>query len=469
MLLIGHVLDKLAELPAESVQCMVTSGPYWGLRDYSLPPVVWDDPGGCEHEWGDERLRSVQPISDKTGLHKDGRLTPITDKYRETLDSMTPPASQGQFCQLCGAWRGCLGLEPTPELYIQHMVEVFREARRVLRKDGTLWLNMGDSYARSGGTQGGSKRDLMHLEGKQKRMTKIPKGSGLKPKDLVGMPWRVALALQADGWWLRSDIIWSKPNPMPESVTDRPTSAHEHIFLLTKADRYFYDAEAAKQQLSSASIQRLQQDNFDNQKGGPKDYARTGQNKSRSPRRALVNLKGRMMPPQVGDDPAAYAALTGRNQRDVWTIATQPYPKAHFSTFPEEIPKRAILAGTSAKGCCPECGAAWERVVEKEFILQPDVSGDRGRRDAVGNKSMNHRKDGDTPRGSNKVSTIDWRSTCEHAGAPIPCTVLDPFAGSGTVGKVATELGREYILIEQSEEYVPMIKERTATTIGLGL
>jgi hypothetical protein len=163
------------------------------------------------------------------------------------------------------------------------------------------------------------------------------------------------------------------------------------------------------------------------------------------------------------------ATHAGRNQRNVWTIATQSYLKAHFATFPEEIPRRVILAGTSAKGCCGECGAPWERVVDREFVPQPDVIADRGMRNAPGNKLMDHRKDGDTPRGSSKTTTAGWRPTCEHRGDPVPCTVLDPFAGSGTVGKVATELGREYILIELSEEYIPMIEERTATTMGLGL
>ncbi|MBC8395049.1 MAG: site-specific DNA-methyltransferase, partial [Deltaproteobacteria bacterium] len=149
------------------------------------------------------------------------------------------------FCQLCGAWRGCLGLEPTPEFFIQHMVQVFREIRRVLRSDGTLWLNLGDSYAGGGRGFGyGGKQDT------NKGCEDVPRSivpDGLKPKDLCGIPWRVALALQNDGWWLRSDIIWHKPNPMPESVTDRPTKAHEYIFLLTKSAKYFYDADAIKE------------------------------------------------------------------------------------------------------------------------------------------------------------------------------------------------------------------------------
>ena len=175
---IGDVLDRLREMPEESVQCVVTSPPYWGLRDYGVI--------------------------------------------------------------------GQIGLEATPAEFLAKMVEVFREVRRVLRKDGTCWVNMGDSYTRNGGTEGGGNRKQMHLEGVQKRMCSIPDGCRLKAKDLVGMPWRMAFALQDDGWWLRQDIIWSKPNPMPESVTDRCTKAHEYLVWLTKSARYYFDRDAIR-------------------------------------------------------------------------------------------------------------------------------------------------------------------------------------------------------------------------------
>ena len=214
-ILTGHVLDRLRELPEESVQCCVTSPPYWGLRDYGTEPQVWGGEAGCGHEWGANVWAG--------------------EGY-----------SSGAFCRHCNAWRGHLGLEPTPELYVAHIVEIFREVRRVLRKDGTLWLNLGDCYAstppgckgvsESTGLHGGrvSKkyRDTLEKSVGQKRNTISP---GLKPKDLVGIPWRAAFALQADGWVLRQEIIWNKVNPMPESVKDRCTRAHEQIFMFSKA------------------------------------------------------------------------------------------------------------------------------------------------------------------------------------------------------------------------------------------
>ncbi|MCK5604731.1 hypothetical protein KAR91_22770, partial [Candidatus Pacearchaeota archaeon] len=220
-----------------------TSPPYWGLRDYGLPPQVWscgcdvDHSEGCEHEW----QPSLEPGGQGNG----------NSFRRDKKAGRKRGGHQPGFCQKCQAWRGSLGLEPTPELYIQHIVQVFREIWRVLRKDGTVWLNLGDSYAtgagKVGAAPGGGPRgeafkkhfgprtpgSLMAMNGvTQPNRMPIP---GLKPKDLCGIPWRVALALQADGWWLRSDIIWSKKNCMPESCVDRPTRSHEYIFLLTKS------------------------------------------------------------------------------------------------------------------------------------------------------------------------------------------------------------------------------------------
>lgn len=316
----GHVLDVLKGLPEESVNCVVTSPPYWGLRDYGLEPQIWDDLGDCEHEWGDDlihkKTRYDLGTSTQSGTNKDQMACNTYEHHH-------------QFCLKCNAWKGSLGLEPTPELYIQHMVQVFREVRRVMRKDGTCWLNLGDSYA----AQGISGRDIGYNErtgrGKiirQNRYKILP--PNLKPKDLCMIPARVALALQADGWWLRSDIVWAKPNPMPESVTDRPTRSHECIFLLTKDKRYFYDAEAIKEP-NSPDGRKVKEFR------GSKKYANGfGPNKA-----SMTPLRKHERWPEGG-----------RNKRSVWTIATQPFPEAHFATFPEEIPRICILAG------CPEGG-----------------------------------------------------------------------------------------------------------------
>ena len=298
-------------LEAETVQTCVTSPPYWGLREYA----------------GEQEI---------------------------------------------AGWDCALGLEPTPELYVEHMVEVFREVRRVLRPDGTLWLNLGDSYA--GGASGSNPSPSSGLgsgpNGASKHRDSVtfavrPAVRGIKPKDLVGIPWRVAFALQADGWYLRSDIIWSKSNPMPESVTDRPTKAHEYIFLLSKRARYYFGADAVREEWQQASIDR-----------------------QRSPLRAQSPEDGFVASSALNRE-APYEVKAGRNIRTVWNIATQPYAGAHFATFPEAIPERCIKAGSAP---------------------------------------------GDL--------------------------VLDPFNGTGTTGRVAQRLGRDYVGLDTSSEYLEMALER---------
>lgn len=260
-----------------------------------------------------------------------------------------------------------------------------------------------------------------------------------KPKDLVGVPWRVALALQADGWYLRRDIIWSKLNPMPESVTDRPSTAHEYLFLLTKAERYFYDADAVRKPLQDGSLARS-----DRGRSTTHKWADGG------PGRQTIAV----------ESPKAYEA--GRNLRSVWALATAPFPEAHFATFPPALPETCIKAGTSEKGSCPSCGAPWRRLVEKDFLPQADVSLARGLRGAPGQKPLDRTngKDG-YPRGTTASTTTGWRPTCACSPAePIPCTVLDPFNGAGTTGMVAARLGRSYVGIDLNQGYVEMARRR---------
>ena len=225
-LLHGHVLDVLREMPFESVNCVVTSPPYWSLRKYDCEPVVWGGDSGCEHQWGADI-----PGDPRGGSGPNG-------KEMYAGDGKSPYARQeprGNVCRLCGAWLGQYGLEPTPELYVEHTMMWLREVRRVLRKDGTLWLNLGDGYASgSSGHAGESQLDGGEPTGSRSLGRVKPPGNGLKAKDAILMPFRVALAAQADGWWVRSVIIWHKNNPMPESVKDRPTDAHEYIIRLEK-------------------------------------------------------------------------------------------------------------------------------------------------------------------------------------------------------------------------------------------
>ena len=391
----GNALERLREMPDESVHCVVTSPPYYGLRDYGLSGQVWGGEPYCEHEWSQERYQRCandgKPgAKQSTNNGSVGREEPIDHS----------------FCTRCGAWFGTLGLEPTLDLYVQHIVEVFREVRRVLRKDGTLWLNLGDAYAASPGQRG--QRGLGDSEKQNSNAASqvgIRQGdTGLKPKDLIGLPWRVAFALQADGWWLRSEIVWHKPNPMPESVRDRPTRAHEYVFLLTKSARYFYDADAIREPMAASSIGRISQESFWEQTGGEKDH-RNGVNPNRSARGALENLARRTPAgwnvnydesnqkghyPQKADKQRGHSRrhdgfndrwdsmskeeqqAMGANKRTVWSIATQGFPGAHFATFPEKLVEPCILAGTSERGVCAACGAPWVRLGSTR---QPDVLG----------------------------------------------------------------------------------------------
>lgn len=308
----GDALETLRELPDESVHCVVTSPPYWGLRDYGTGLWEGGDPE-CEH-----RVRENQNAAGTSTLGG-GKKT-------------VHHAAEGfkDECPRCGARRvdNQLGLEPTPELYVARMVDVFHEVRRVLADYGTLWLNLGDSYAR---TQEGNVQQTKNRTGQLAALT-YPKHSK---------------AGSSDGWYLRSDIIWSKPNPMPESVTDRPTKSHEYVFLLTKAPRYFFDQEAVREPYHYDSRNVLTreagQGSHENHRNGERNRW-PGIEKAHHAARASLIAHGHdeSEPMEINH--------VGRNVRSVWEIATQPYPEAHFATYPEELVRRCVLAG------CPEGG-----------------------------------------------------------------------------------------------------------------
>ncbi len=302
----GDCLDILPELEAGSVQTCVTSPPYWGLRDYDV----------------------------------DGQM----------------------------------GLENTPDEYVNQLVEVFREVRRVLRRDATVWLNLGDTYmgGRSGGA-GEKSRLTSDRNHKAARKAWEARGgnskrvaAGLKPKDLVGIPWRVALALQQDGWWLRSEIIWHKPSPMPESVQDRPTRAHEHIFLLSKSQKYYYDADAIKEPVTGNAHARGDGDNPKAMMAGPKD-----QERERNGEKTSIRF-GRGAGWRNKQNPSFSSVVSGlvddRNRRTVWNVAQEPFAGAHFATFPRKLIEPCILAGTPAGGVVldPFGGSGTTALVAKE-------------------------------------------------------------------------------------------------------
>jgi len=336
----------MADIADKSVDCCVTSPPYYGLRDYG------------------------------------------------TVDQ--------------------IGLEETPEAYVAKLVQAFREVKRVLQNDGTLWLNLGDSYW-GGKGQSGQAWSTEHLDrntiegsqhqisGKGETRPTDRKHSIIKPKDLIGIPWMVAFALRADGWYLRQDIIWNKPNPMPESVTDRCTKAHEYIFLLSKSQKYYYDAESIKTPIKDASIQRLLQD-IENQTGSERVPCKTNGNM-----KVVGELRKGYDHRGTGDKKLAHhsgnydedGSVIGNgmaNKKSVWTVTTKPFTDAHFATFPEKLIQPCILAG------CPEGGV-----------------------------------------------------------------VLDPFMGAGTTALVARKLNRNYIGFELNPAYIKIAEKRITDQIGLFL
>lgn len=374
----GDVRSSLQTLPGNGVDCVVTSPPYWGLRDYGLPPQVWDGEPSCEHRWGEDRATK---------------------------------------CSDCGAWRGQLGLEPSPELYVAHLVEVFRDVRRVLKPQGSIWVNLGDCYnAGTNAPRVASTNRVGYWGAAGSMGDRRVKAIGLKPKDLVGIPWRVALALQADGWYLRSDVIWAKPNPVPEGVRDRPVRAHEYLFLFSKESHYFYDAEAVREFDAGDAVDK-------------KTRAREA------------------------------AHRCGHAQRSVWSIPTQRYHQAHFATFPERLVEPCVLAGTSAAGCCPRCGRAWQRTACVRYA-------NPGNRTSNGPRSTErrHESPGFKKRLIRVIGDQVWQPGCDCGQHRVPATVLDPFAGSGTTLAVARRLGRRAIGIELNASYVDLARDRVRAT-----
>jgi DNA modification methylase len=314
-----------------------------------------------------------------------------------------------------------IGLEQTPDAYVAEMVSVFAEVRRVLRDDGTLWLNLGDSYNGSGGAGGD-----YGVGGFKEGQPKYPgrKVGTLKPKDLVGIPWRVAFALQADGWYLRQDIIWHKPNPMPESVTDRCTKSHEYVFLLSKSARYYFDNRAIAEPAKYAGDDR-----------GARGDKRRGT--------SMNSMSG--------------ATGETRNKRDVWEVATKPFSGAHFAVMPEALVEPCIKASIS-EHTCSKCGTQYERQVERAEIAERRLRENRigvipGRDKPSRMQSVNMEV--------RTATTVGWSAVCEcESPGDGTSLVLDPFTGSGTVAVVAMRHGCDFIGTELNADYAEIARKR---------
>lgn len=323
---------------------------------------------------------------------------------------------------------GQIGLEVSPDAYIANLVEVFRECKRILRDDGTLWVNIGDSYCGTGDK--GDLVDPKYADGRNGQKVALNKKiDGLKSKDLIGIPWMLAFALRADGWYLRQDIIWAKPNPLPESVKDRCTKSHEYIFLLSKSARYYYDNEAVKEPYASEAEP-------------PRDRSSEGYNDSFAGGRWSAGTRD-------------YYANGGRNKRDVWTVTTKPYKGAHYATFNPDLIKPCILAG-APETCCAKCGAPYVRVVNRVVGTSkpcPKTQDAHEARGGVGvpvgtvGKSGGGRIDGYS-------ETLGFQPTCTCNAGTSSGIVFDPFVGSGTTVATAIQLGRKGIGIDLSLTYL---------------
>ena len=389
-ILVGDVFGRLAQLPDESVHCVVTSPPYWGLRAYG----------------GEEKM---------------------------------------------------IGLEPTFEEHLDVLVRVFREVRRVLRPDGTLWLNYGDAYSGGGrGPAGGPMQNtnLGSLDGSLRSFSSCSV-TGLAAKQLLMMPARVALALQADGWWLRSEIVWAKKNPMPESVMDRPTSAHEKLYLLTKQKRYFYDSFAVRFPPTGGAHARRKDGETKPAKGSDTSDRRPGTWKEKPDKQRGHSRRHQGFNDRWDAMPRVRQQAMGANLRNVLNLATEGFPAAHFAVMPTRLVEPCIKAGTSEKGCCAVCGAPFERIVRKNHR-------NPGNRTTNGPRSVER---SDETAGFNRRleavhSSAGWQLSACDAGDPVPAVVLDPFAGAGTVGLVARRLGRAAILIELNVEFAALSLRR---------
>jgi len=381
-LLCGDCREVLPTLPAGSVHCCITSPPYWGLRDYGVA--------------------------------------------------------------------GQVGRETTPDGYIAALVRIFGDVRRVLRDDGTLWLNLGDCYAGYWGAKYAHKPFGANRTADASTPPNKPSfpfhASAIKPKDLLGLPWRVAFALQEDGWYLRTDIVWEKPNCLPESVKDRPTRSHEFLFLLTKQRRYFYDADAIMEPLMPESLRRYTS-GLHSAYGDAEDY---GGKHSHNMAQAEC----------MGD----YMNAAGRNRRTVWRIPTKPFRGAHFAVFPPRLVEPCLLAATSAHGVCPACGAPWARLVERQSVTAHDGETDSGYATGSRANRMALLRQAARAQGEEYVTrrvTVGWQPTCACGMTETaPATVLDPFAGAGTTGLVALSHGRRFLGIELNADYCALARER---------
>lgn len=418
---VGDALTVLRTLPDSSVHCCVTSPPYWNLRDYNV----------------------------------DGQI----------------------------------GLEASVDDWVRVLVAVFDEVRRVLRKDGTLWLNVGDAYVGSGsGQQGatGAMADRSVVAARRRRQGKHARigddrplrgraAGSLQPKQRLGLPHRLVFALQAAGWWWRDEIVWHKRAPMPESARDRATQSHEFVFLLSKRAAYFFDQEGWKEPVTGQAHPRHDGRTPRGWDTGPGDHRDLRGRYDPRGDRAEAFGRGpgfRVRAPKTLNAGDAFGDLvTRRNRRSVWTLTSEPFREAHFATFPTALVEPCLVAGTSTDGCCSSCGTPRRRLMRKggpDLAHQRACGGDANG-EYHGQATKNFAAAGAENASEVKARilagmrervTVGWKTGCHCEAGTAPCLVLDPFAGSGTTGVVAAQLGRSFVGIELNPQYAAMARRR---------
>ena len=404
--LTGDVRERLDDLPDDSVHMVMTSPPYFGLRDYGDETnEVWGGDDDCDHEWTD--AGTVK----RGGQNTDDNPPDVGGNAHAQDTGIRGDGVSSDECRKCGAWRGQLGLEPKLDRFIDNLVDVFREVRRVLRPDGSAWLNLGDSYAQDDADEFGRKNKML-------------------------VPHRVAIALQSDGWIVRNDVTWVKPNPMPSSVKDRLNTTTEQIFHLTPNPDYWYDLDAIREDLDPASIPR----HIENKWSTKTNTAKHDD---------TVNHQE-----EFGVNPA------GKNPGDVFEVTTKPFPDAHFAVYPPELCEKPLKATCPPK-VCAECGSPYERETEKTGEFKTTERGSR----SVPEKTTHGEGAPDGKVGTQVREFKGWTPTCDcDTDDTEPGIALDPFAGAGTTLLKAKELGRRFVGVELNAEYADMARARIGLT-----
>lgn len=449
----GDALNVLTRLPSDSIDCVVTSPPYWSLRDYGIEPQVWGGDPNCQHNFN---LKEIQ--TGQCHWNSGGEVIP----YGERKIRNGAKRELG-FCLKCGAWKGSLGLEPTFDLFIKHLCDIFDEVKRVLKKEGTCWVNLGDTY--SGSCQGAGKNTKERVEGKRTEnlgssknylmkyghalTTKPPSSKTSIPnKCLCLIPFRFAIEMVNRGWILRNVIIWRKPNCMPSSVKDRFTVDFEYLLFFVKNKKYWFEAQYE----DSKTI-------YEKFNVRVRDYS-----------------KKKIQCPQFKATPFEVEQYHGRNieygnkknKRCIWTITTKPFKEAHFAVFPPQLVETPIRAGCP-EFVCKKCGKARKRIIKIDYVKQSIIS-ESQKYNPKDKKFKTNVTYGKKKRIDGKeVYVHGYPVYKEHGYASCSCNagfrpgiVLDPFSGSGTTLAVAKNLGRNYIGIDLNPEYIKMAERRIA-------